>query len=121
MWGIVITVLKQYWKPLTIFVLISAAFFGGWKSNTVYIGYKDGLEQRIEKKVSDGLDKIEREHAQNYLDTKKLLQSQKTEVIEKEIPYIVEKEVYKNVCLDQSGVDVLMKLREKSRITRGVK
>lgn len=41
-----------------------------------------------------------------------------TKVIETKVPYIVEREVYKNVCLDEDGVKVLNELKQNSKAAR---
>lgn len=106
--------IQKFWKPLAVLVLVIGAFLGGWKSNEVYHGYKDNLEARIEKKFDKGLSDLQAQGAKNLEDTKELLKQSKAQIIEKEIPIIVEKKVYKNPSLDQEGVDALKKLKDES-------
>lgn len=108
------TLLRKFWKPISVLVLIIGAFLGGWKANEVYHGYRENLESRIEKKFDDGLAKIQAQGAQNLIDTQAILKKNKAEIIEKEVPIIIERKVYKNPSLDQDGVDVLRKLKEES-------
>ncbi|ENR0918490.1 hypothetical protein ENKO_181 [Klebsiella phage fENko-Kae01] len=108
------TLLRKFWKPIAVLVLVIGSFLGGWKANEVYHGYKENLEARIEKKFDEGLSKIQAQGAQNLIDTQELLKKNKAEIIEKEVPIIIERKVYQNPSLDQDGVEVLRKLKEES-------
>lgn len=107
--------LKAYKLPLFIilFLLYSVLMvFGGWKLNTYYTGYQSSIEQRIEKKVDDGLRNIEQQGAQNLKQTQDLIQNKQKDVITKEIPLIIDRPIYLNGCLDQDGVDALQRLKD---------
>lgn len=106
--------IQKFWKPIAVLVIVVGAFLGGIKTHIVYEGYKESLEARIEKKVDQGIAAMQAQSAQNLIDSQELLKKNKAEIIEKEVPVIVEKKVYKNPSLDQDGVDVLKKLKEES-------
>jgi predicted negative regulator of RcsB-dependent stress response len=106
--------LKQFWKPITVLVLMFAMLFGGWKANDVYHGYKDNLNAQITKQFEQGLSDIQAQGAKNLIETQELIKQNKAQIIEKEVPYIVEKKVYSNQCFDETGVAVLKKLKDES-------
>lgn len=114
---IVSNILIPYWKPISFALLISGSAVAGWKANTYYTGYQESIEQQIAKKVDIALDKMQQENAKSYLETKKIMEDN-TKVIETKVPYIVEREVYKNVCLDEDGVKVLNELKQNSKAAR---
>lgn len=114
---IVSNILIPYWKPISFALLISGSAIAGWKANTYYTGYQESIEQQIAKKVDIALDKMQQENAKSYLETKKIMEDN-TKVIETKVPYIVEREVYKNVCLDEDGVKVLNELKQNSKAAR---
>ncbi|EPE1232909.1 hypothetical protein ACSGOQ_006188, partial [Escherichia coli] len=82
-----------------------------------YTGYKESIDQKIEKKVDSALAKMQQENAKNYIETKKIMQDN-AKVIETQVPIIVEREVYKNVCLDEDGVKLLNELKQNSLAAR---
>ncbi|EHU8780782.1 hypothetical protein N0S44_000013 [Escherichia coli] len=114
---IVSNILIPYWKPISFALLISGSAIAGWKANTYYTGYQESIEQQIAKKVDIALDKMQQENTKSYLETKKIMEDN-TKVIETKVPYIVEREVYKNVCLDEDGVKVLNELKQNSKAAR---
>lgn len=120
MWSLIFTVLQKYWKSGAVVFLLIGAYGAGWKTNTIYTGYKESIELKIEKKVDTALDKMQQKAAQSLAQTQDILSKQKAEVIETKVPIIIEKKVYDNTCLEQDGVGVLSDLKEKSRITRGL-
>lgn len=106
--------IRKFWKPIAVLIIVICSFFGGIKTHIVYEGYKENLEARIEKKFDKGIAEMQAQGAKNLVDSQELLKKNKAEIIEKEVPVIVEKKVYKNPSLDQDGVDVLKKLKEES-------
>lgn len=113
--GIVLGFFKSYKLPLLIcsFIVYSAiATFVGWKLNTYYTGYQTSIEQRIEKQVDLGLQKIQQQGAKNLKDTQDLIDNKQTQIIKEKVPLIVDRPIYLNSCLDEDGVDVLRKLRD---------
>lgn len=113
-----ISFIRKYWKAIIFVVLVVGSFLGGWKANEVYHGYKDNLEARIEKLVEKGIGDMQQAGAKNLLDSQQLLKDRKVQIIEKELPIIVEKKVYSNPSLDQDGVDYLNKLKEVTKEER---
>lgn len=116
--------IKKYWKAIIVAIIVCSSFFGGWKTNEIYHGYKHNLEEKIEKLVEKGLDDIQKQGAKNLIDSQQLLKDRKVTIIEKELPIIIEKEVYRNPSLDQDGVEYLKKLKEvtkEERANRGKK
>ncbi|WOL22692.1 hypothetical protein [Escherichia phage vB_EcoM_JNE01] len=110
-------VIIPYWKPLLVVLVMSGCVYGGWEANNYYTGYKESIDLKIEKQVNAALDQMQQESAKSYIETKQIMQDN-AKVIETKIPYIVEREVYYNVCLDQDGVNVLKELKENSRKAR---
>lgn len=105
-------IIKKFWKPIAVLVLMLVSLYGGWHANEIYHGYKDNQEAKIEKLFDAGIQRMQQQGAQNLIDTQNILKAKKDKVITVEIPKIVEKEVYKNPALDQDGVDALRKLKE---------
>ncbi|HHT8265837.1 TPA: hypothetical protein ACT2UD_004729 [Escherichia coli] len=114
---IVSKILIPFWKPISFVLLIGGSAYAGWEANTYYSGYQLSIEQQIAKKVDTALDKMQQENAKNYLETKKIMEDN-AKVIETKVPFIVEREVYKNVCLDEDGVKVLNELKQNSQAAR---
>lgn len=114
---IVTKIIIPHWKFILVLAVMVGCSYGGWAANDYYSGYKRSIEQNIEKQVDDALDKIQRENAKNYIETKKIMQDN-AKVIETQVPFIVEREVYKNVCLDEDGVRVLNELKKNSAEAR---
>lgn len=114
---IVSKVLIPYWKPILVVGVMAGCVYGGWSANTYYTGYKESIDQKIEKKVDSALAKMQQENAKNYIETKKIMQDN-AKVIETQVPIIVEREVYKNVCLDEDGVKLLNDLKQNSLAAR---
>lgn len=114
---IVSKVLIPFWKPIAFVLLMVSCAFGGWKANTFYSGYKESIELKIEKKVDTALSKIENQNTQNFVETKQIMKDN-AKVIEIKVPVIVEREVYKNVCLDEEGVKLLNDLKQNSLAAR---
>lgn len=108
------TLISKFWKPIAVLVFVFGVFFGGWKSNEIYHGYKDNLEEKIQQKFEQGLSDIQAQGAKNLIDTQELIKQNKAQIIEKEIPVIIEKKVYSQQCFDQTGVDALLKLKAES-------
>lgn len=114
---IVTKILIPYWKPISFALLLGGAALSGWKANTYYTGYQQSIEQQIAKQVDVALDKMQQENAKNYIETKKIMEDN-AKVIETKVPYIVERKVYKNVCLDEDGVKILNDLKQNSQAMR---
>ncbi|EOR9074253.1 hypothetical protein FOI42_RS03970 [Escherichia coli] len=114
---IVSKVLIPFWKPIAFVLLMASCTFGGWKANTFYTGYKESIELKIEKKVDAALSKIESQNTKNYVETKQIMQNN-AKVIETKVPVIIEREVYRNVCLDEEGVKLLNDLKQNSLAAR---
>lgn len=110
--------IRKYWKAMVVVVLVLGSLFSGWKANEIYHGYKDNLEARIEKLVEKGIGDMQQAGAKNLLDSQQLLKDRKVQIIEKELPIIIEKKVYSNPSLDQDGVDYLNKLKEVTKEER---
>lgn len=111
-------IVKQFWKPIAVLVLMFALLFGGWKANDVYHGYKDNLNAQITKKFEDGISDLQAQGAKNLIETQELIKQNKAQIIEKEVPYVVVKKVYSNQCFDDDGVGVLQKLKDTSSARR---
>ena len=114
---IVSKVLIPYWKPILVAVVMGGCVYGGWMANTYYTGYKLSIDQKIEKQVNAALSKMQQENAKSYIETKKIMQDN-AKVIETQVPAIIEREVYKNVCLDEDGVKLLNELKQNSITAR---
>ena len=114
---IVSKVLIPYWKPILVLAVMGGCVYGGWSANTYYTGYKQSIDQKIEKQVDSALSKIQQENAKNYIETKKIMQDN-AKVIETQVPVIIEREVYKNVCIDEDGFRLLNDLKQNSLIAR---
>jgi len=108
--------IKLYKLPITIvaFVLYTIIMvFGGWKVHTYYDGYKESLDQKVEKIVDAGISKYQSAQAQGLEDQKDLLADAKTNTIIKE-KTILQQPIYLQQCMDQAGVDLLKEYRQNS-------
>jgi len=108
--------IKLYKLPITIvaFVLYTIIMvFGGWKVHTYYDGYKESLDQKVEKIVDAGISKYQSAQAQGLEDQKDLLADAKTNTIIKE-KTILQQPIYLQQCMDQAGVDLLKEYRQQS-------
>lgn len=108
--------IKLYKLPITIvaFVLYTIIMvFGGWKVHTYYDGYKESLDQKVEKIVDAGISKYQSAQAQGLEDQKDLLAEAKTNTIIKE-KTILQQPIYLQQCMDQAGVDLLKEYRQQS-------
>lgn len=119
MWTTLINVLSKYWKPISVLLIVLTVFIGGWKANTYYSGYQQNLERDKQEVVNTALERIEREHAKNLAEYKKMLQDRKVEVVKVDVPKIVEKKVYKNICFEEEGVNKLEAERDYAKKVRG--
>lgn len=113
----VLTLLSEYAKPFAFVLAMALCTFGGWKMNTWYTGNQRSLSLDIEKQVDNALDRMQQGNAKTLIDTNKLIKDN-AKVIEKPVPFIVEREVYKNVCIDEDGNTVLLDLKRNSIETR---
>lgn len=116
----ILGLLGSYYKPILFVGLLALAMLSGWKLNTYYTGYQESIEQRIEKKVDDGLSRMQQEGARQLIETQKVLKDSSDEIISKQVPLIVDRPIYLNQCLDQDGKNILEQLRENSRAKRGL-
>lgn len=108
--------IKLYKLPIIIvaFILYSIVLvFGGWKVHTYYDGYKESLDQKVEKIVDAGISKYQSAQAQGLEDQKDLLADAKTNTIIKE-KTILQQPIYLQQCMDQAGVDLLKEYRQNS-------
>lgn len=108
--------IKLYKLPIAIvaFVLYTIIMvFGGWKVHTYYDGYKESLDQKVEKIVDAGISKYQSAQAQGLEDQKDLLADAKTNTIIKE-KTILQQPIYLQQCMDQAGVDLLKEYRQQS-------
>ncbi|UYE98587.1 structural protein [Xanthomonas phage XbC2] len=108
--------IKLYKLPIIIvaFILYSIILVsGGWKVHTYYDGYKESLDQKVEKIVDAGISKYQSAQAQGLEDQKGLLADAKTNTIIKE-KTILQQPIYLQQCMDQAGVDLLKEYRQNS-------
>lgn len=120
MWFTMIDILRKYWKQASVLILLGAMFAGGWKANTVYNGYQQNLLQQTKDQVDKALRDVQREHAKNLIEVKELLANRETEVIKVDVPKIIEKKVYYNLCLEEEGVKKLQYEKDLARKLRGL-
>lgn len=112
--GTVLDILKEFAKPILFVLIMGLCAFGGWKLNTYYTGYKASLDQKIEKQVDQALSDIQKNQAQNLVETQELIKKGSAQIVETKVPVIVERKIYQNICLDQDGVKVLEDLKINS-------
>ena len=82
-------------RELTLQVLLIAAVFGGG----YYYGSRDKREVKV---INEVVEKVVLETV--YEDRIKYVDRVKT--VEKLVPQVIEREVYKNVCMDDEGVKI---------------
>lgn len=98
---------------ITLTVII---YFAGIQTHIVYTGYKLSEYQKMEKLVSGKVGSIEQSNAKNLEDIKKSLEDRKVLVVDKEIPVVITKPIYKNICADEEGIGILEKYKKDSQV-----
>ena len=116
-----LTLIKKYWKVFLVLVLLLGSFYAGWDLHKMKVGYEQNLEQSVKDEVRNGIQDIKNENIRNYNETKDYLEGQQFKVIKEQIPFILEKKVYSNQCLEGEGVDSLLLMRDNSKKARGLK
>ncbi|MBJ9134442.1 hypothetical protein [Citrobacter farmeri] len=80
------------------------------------IGFVIGVLFGAKVFADDPKSEIKQEAQQARETIKELDESEtKTKVIIKEVPKIVERPIYTNICIDEDGLDVLRKLKESHK------
>lgn len=101
-----------------ILLSFALSFSLGWKVHSYYVGYQQNIERVVKDEVKEGLSQIQKDHAQNLLDTQKKLDNIKSNVVVERIPTFIDRPVYLNGCIDEDGAGTLHDFKLESNKAR---
>ncbi len=99
-------------------LLVFALVYGGWYGHGVYDGYLENQAKSVQEIVKDGMKSIEDRNSKDLEGLKTDMGNLKTNTIEKQIPIIVNNPIYKEVCTDANGIDLLQQYKDQSNAIR---
>lgn len=112
----------KYLIAALIGVVYSASLVGaGWKAHEWYTGYQENKMNEIKAQIKQNNQEVISSVAKSFEEQRKVLDQNSKDYSLRLKTLQSTKTIYKNVCLDEDAVQVLIDYKLKSSIDRGFK